>query len=152
MIKYITQTIQKTKICEEYFRKITTIKIQKLKIRKEKEKVEEERKEKKKGISFFKKVWYSTTKFDKYIEMKESCRKKATRYLLKMIIIMAIIIAAIGIYDTNLRLDEGLKYIAQEIPDFKYAEEQLDVEVGEVIKTKEEIFDLGNVIVDTKVE
>ena len=114
--------------------------------------MEEERKEKKKGISFFKKVWYSTTKFDKYIEMKEEGVKKATRYLLKMIIIMAIIIAAIGIYDTNLRLDEGLKYIAQEIPDFKYAEEQLDVEVGEVIKTKEEIFDLGNVIVDTKVE
>ena len=114
--------------------------------------MEENKKEKKKGINFFKKIWYSTTKFDKYSDMVEEGVKKSTKYLAKIIILLAIIISIIVIYDTNIKLDKGLIYLAQEIPDFKYSEEQLNVDVTDVIRVKDTIFDLGNVIVDTKTE
>lgn len=114
--------------------------------------MEENKKEKKKGIKFFKKVWYSTCKFDKYIEMTEEGAKKSTKYLIKIILLMSLIISVIGMYDTNLRLDKGLKYIQQDIPDFTYSDERLNVEVNEVIRTEDTIFDLGNIIVDTETE
>lgn len=114
--------------------------------------MEEIKKEKKKGINFFKKVWYSTCKFDKYMEMTEEGAKKSTKYLIKMILLMSLIISAIGIYDTNLRLDKGLKYIAQDIPDFTYSNERLNVEVSDIIRTEDTVFDLGNIIVDTETE
>lgn len=114
--------------------------------------MEESKKEKKKGINFFKKVWYSTTKFDKYIEMAEEGVKKSTKYLVKIILLFALIISIIGIYDTNLKLDEGLKYIAQDLPDFTYSNNQLNIDVTEVIRGEDTIFDLGNIIVDTVTE
>ena len=107
---------------------------------------------KKKGINFFKKVWYSTTKFDKYIEMADEGVKKSTKYLVKIIILLALIISIIGIYDTNLKLDEGLRYIANDLPNFKYSEDKLYVDVNEVIRGQDTIFDLGNIIVDTVTE
>ncbi len=107
---------------------------------------------KKKGINFFKKVWYSTTKFDKYIEMADEGVKRSTKYLVKIIILLALIISIIGIYDTNLKLDEGLRYITHDLPDFKYSEDKLNVDVDEVIRGQDTIFDLGNIIVDTVTE
>lgn len=114
--------------------------------------MEENKKEKKKGINFFKKIWYSTTKFDKYTEIVDEGVKKSTKYLIKIILLLSLIIAIIGIYDTNIRLDNGLRYIAKELPDFKYSEEELNVEVKGVIRGTDTIFDLGNVILDTKTE
>lgn len=75
--------------------------------------------------------------------------KKSTKYLVKIIILLALIISIIGIYDTNLKLDEGLRYIANDLPNFKYSEDKLYVDVNEVIRGKDTIFDLGNIIVDT---
>lgn len=114
--------------------------------------MEENKKEKRKGINFFKKIWYSTTKFDKYTEMVDEGVKKSTKYLIKIILFLSLIISIIGIYDTNIRLDNGLRYIAKELPDFKYSEEQLNVDVTEVIRGIDTIFDLGNVILDTETE
>lgn len=114
--------------------------------------MEENKKKKNKGINFFKKIWYATTKFDRYSEMAGEGIKNSTKYLIKIIFLMSLIISIIGIYDTNLRLDNGLRYMAQDIPNFKYSEEQLKIDVTEVIRERDPIFDLGEIIIDTETE
>ena len=47
----------------------------------------EENEIKQKKLGFFKKIWYSITKFEKYVEMSSEGVGKALKYLLKLVTI-----------------------------------------------------------------
>lgn len=73
-----------------------------------------------KKISFFKKVWYSISKFEKYVPMSLEGTGSALKYLFKIILIFVFIIACIGIYSANINLNEFINNIKNNAPDFTY--------------------------------
>ena len=64
-----------------------------------------------KKLSFFKKVWYSTTKFEKYVEMSSEGIFRAVRYLVQLISILVLVTASISLYDINLKLNRFLENV-----------------------------------------
>ena len=72
---------------------------------------EEGEKIKTKKLGFFKKVWYSITKFDKYLEMSSEGAGIAFKYLIQITAIFVLIIGFLGIYSANINLNGFIKNI-----------------------------------------
>ena len=104
---------------------------------------------KKKG--FFKKVWYSITKLERYPELAIEGVPKAFIYLLKLIVILVIVSCAGSLYQLNIVVKNGVDYISNSFPEFSYKEGILDVQTEEQPITIENE-DFGKIIVDTKTE
>ena len=79
-----------------------------------KEKVENE---KVKRQGFFKKVWYSITKIERYPEMAAQGLGKAFSYICKVVAILAIIICFGSMYQAYQILQEGVAYLQNEFPE-----------------------------------
>ena len=108
-----------------------------------------------KKLNFFKKVWYSITKFEKYVEMSLEGTGRALKYLLQITSIFVLIIALISIVDANKGLNGFIKNIEDNAPDFKYTEGQ--VTLGEGVENKvytiqDTEFNFGKIIVDLNTE
>ena len=58
-------------------------------------------------IGFFKKVWYSITKIEKYPDMAAQGLSKAVSYFLKIVAILPIIISLGTIYQINNIVQNG---------------------------------------------
>ena len=83
---------------------------------KETEKTNNEKKdEMKKG--FFKKVWYSIDKIDKYSELSAEGLKSAIKYLAILMLIIALISGMATIYRTSLKIKDIAKYIDEKAPE-----------------------------------
>ena len=86
-----------------------------------------------KKLSFFKKVWYSITKFEKYPEMAAEGIGKAIKYLF-IITLIVCIFSSIGSLITLKKLVENLAdYINTSIPEFTYSNETLTMDIEEPI-------------------
>jgi hypothetical protein len=107
-----------------------------------------------KKIKFYKKVWYSITKFDKYLEMGLEGVGRAIKYLLQITALFVFIIALIGLYDTNKNLKEFKQNIQENVPDFKYSEGivTLNSEENKIYKLTDSSFGLGTIIIDLNTE
>ena len=122
----------------------------------EKEKVTEktkttnnkEKNEMKKG--FFKKVWYSVDKIDKYSELAAEGIKSAIKYLAILMLIIGLISSAATIYKTNLKVKEIAKYIDEKAPELTYKDGTLTVDSSDTITDENENF--GKVIIDTNTD
>lgn len=129
-------------------------------VKKEQEKDEvlnqvlEENQIKPKKMKFYKKVWYSITKFDKYLEMGLEGVGRAIKYLLQITALFVFIIALIGLYDTNKNLKEFKQNIQENLPDFKYSEGivTLNSEENKIYKLTDSSFGLGTIIIDLNTE
>lgn len=109
---------------------------------------EVENKELKKG--FFKKVWYSIDKIERYAELSAEGLKSALKYLAMLILVIGVIAAASTIYKTSLVVNKISQYIDQNIPNLTYSENTLKVENSEAIIDENEEF--GKIIVDTNTD
>ena len=109
---------------------------------------EVENKELKKG--FFKKVWYSIDKIEKYAELSAEGLKSALKYLAMLILVIGVIAAASTIYKTSLVVNKISQYIEQKVPNLTYSENTLKVENSEAIIDENEEF--GKIIVDTNTD
>ena len=109
---------------------------------------EVENKELKKG--FFKKVWYSIDKIEKYAELSAEGLKSALKYLAMLILVIGVIAAASTIYKTSLVVNKISQYIDQKLPNLTYSENTLKVENSEAIIDENEEF--GKIIVDTNTD
>ena len=91
------------------------------------------KKNKVKNINFFKKIWYSITKFEQYPVMAAEGIKTATRYLL--ILITLVTVAAMGgsLLQTNKLMKDLAQYIQENIPEFSYNDGKLDMNTEEPI-------------------
>lgn len=118
--------------------------------------VDEDKKENKpRKILFFKKVWYSITKFEKYVDMSLEGTGRALKYLLQIVSIFVLIIAILGIYSANISLNKFIKNIEDNLPDFKYAEGQITLESAEenkVYTLQDKDLNFGKVIIDLNTE
>lgn len=103
-----------------------------------------------KSKGFFKTIWYSIDKIEKYPELAAEGFIKAIRYLVKLIAILAIIISAVSVYKSSAEFKEIAQYIDEKAPNFTYKDNVLTSEEAEdVIRNESEEF--GKVIIDLKV-
>lgn len=119
-------------------------------MKEEKENNQEEVTELKMG--FFKKVWYSITKIEKYPDMAAQGFGRAINYLSKIVAILAIILCLGMVYQTYNLIGEGVNYLKNEFPEFSYTEGKLNIESEDIIKISEENSITGYTIIDTKTE
>ncbi len=100
---------------------------------------------------FFKKVWYSITKIEKYPEMAAQGVGKAMSYLMKIVAFIALVLCLGLIYQTHNFVKDGTKYLQDEFPDFSYKEGTLDVNSDQTIVINDSPI-VGKIIVDTKTD
>lgn len=108
-----------------------------------------------KKLGFFKKVWYSITKFEKYVEMSSEGVGRALKYLLQITMIFVFIIGAMSVYTANISLNNFTRNIQENLPDFKYAEGQLTLETTEenkVYTIQDTDLSFGEIIIDLNTE
>lgn len=113
---------------------------------------EKETKNKEVKIGFFKKVWYSITKIEKYPDMATQGIKKSIGYLVKGVAILTIILSLGIIYQLNNLVQEGIKYLQNEFPEFSYENGTLNVESEKELIISENNSAIGKIIIDTKTE
>lgn len=109
----------------------------------DKEKIEKKEVELKTG--FFKKVWQSITKIEKYPDMAAEGVGKAIGYTVKIVAILAIILSLGMVYQTYEMIGQGVQYLENNFPEFSYQDGILNVE-------SEESIIIQNIIIDTKTE
>ena len=119
-----------------------------------KKEVIEENKEKTNILktNFFKKVWYSITKIEKYPEMAAQGLGKAISYGMKIIAILAVVLCLGIVYETYNLMQDGINYLQNEFPEISYKENKLDINSeGEMVISPEDSI-VGKAIIDTKTE
>lgn len=103
--------------------------------------------EKEVKTNFFKEVWNSITKTEKYPELAAKGMPKAIKYLMELILLFAIVVNIGNIYGIHEEVNVISKYIEKEIPNFTYTQGILNVDTKEVeIK---EVDEFGKVIMAT---
>lgn len=100
---------------------------------------------------FFKKIWYSITKIEKYPEMAVEGVGRAISYMIKLVAILALVLCAWMTYKTYDVVNTGIDYLYNEFPNFTYKEGNLQVESTEqpIIIENEQV---GKIIVDTNTD
>lgn len=101
---------------------------------------------------FFKDVWKSITKIEKYQEMAARGVGKAISYLAKIVAIIAIILCLGMLYQTHNLLRQGINYLQNNFPDFSYKDGILDVSSDQAVRISAEDSKVGEVIIDTKTD
>ena len=111
-----------------------------------------EKQNKEKAEGFFKKVWNSIVKIEKYPEMATEGLGKAMIYISKLVAVLAIVLCLGIIYQTHNKIKSSVEYLQKDFPDFSYKDGILNVETEKPITIEEEQSMFGKVIIDSKVE
>ena len=93
---------------------------------------------------FFKKVWYSIFKIEKYGEMAAEGVPRAIFYIIKLALIIALITAIGAIFQANKLVEKGKGFIENQVGEFTYKEGILSVEKEEQI-TFDKIFEFSKI-------
>lgn len=112
----------------------------------------EEQKETKTKVGFFKKMWDSIVKIEKYPDMAAEGLGKAFAYICKVVAILAIVLCLGTMAQTYQMLQEGVNYLQNEFPEFSYKDGILDIAFEEKIIISEDDSYVGKTIIDTKTE
>lgn len=99
---------------------------------------------------FFKKVWYSIFKLERYGEMAAEGVPRAIFYTIKLALVISLITALGAIFQANKLVEKGKDFIETQVGEFTYKDGILDIEKEEPIRAPSENF--GEVIVNTKLE
>ncbi len=110
--------------------------------------MEENTKVLKKG--FFKKVWYSIFKLEKYGEMAAEGFGRAMNYLLKLSFIIAVLTSCLVIFQVTQKMQKAVDFLNDQVGEFSYTDGMLQIDKEQPIKAPSSTF--GEVIVDTNVE
>lgn len=110
--------------------------------------MEETTKTLKKG--FFKKVWYSIFKLERYGEMSAEGLSRAIRYLVQISLIIAVVVSAGVLYKIDEKAQKGSTFLENEVGNFTYKDGILQLEEDKVVRAPSST--IGEVIIDTKIE
>ena len=108
--------------------------------------------EEKTKTGFFQKIWNSITKIEKYPDMAAEGFGKAFTYICKIVAILVVVLCLGMIYQTHQILQEGIKYLQNEFPEFYYKDGTLEVITDKRFTISEDDSYVGRTIIDTKVE
>ena len=99
---------------------------------------------------FFKKVWYSIFKIEKYGEMAAEGVPRALFYTIKLALIIALITAIGAIIQSNSLFQKGKDFLETQVGEFTYKDGILSVEKEEQIIAPSSQF--GQIIINTRTE
>lgn len=111
-----------------------------------------EEKEESVKSGFFRKVWNSITKIEKYPDMAAEGLGRAFTYLCKIVAILAIVLCLGMMYQMHHILREGIQYLQNEFPEFSYQDGILNVVAEKRLTISEDDSYVGRTIIDTKTE
>lgn len=101
------------------------------------------------NINFFKKVWYSITKFDKYPDMAAEGIKRAIKYLAIMASIVTVFLVINSVIKMNEMVEELATYVESNIPEFTYSNGEISMETEEPIIIKDVQFEgIDRLVID----
>ena len=112
-----------------------------------------EEKEEVVNINFFKKVWYSISKFEQYPAMATEGLWRAIKYLTTLTIIVTIFLMIGSLLKIKTLIGYFAQYVNDNIPEFSYSDGKLNIEAEESI-ILEEIEEIGinKIVINTLVE
>ena len=96
--------------------------------------------DKKTGIHFFKKVWYSITKINKYEEMRKDWIVKSIKYILTLILLISIVLA---IFETISQIsisNKAISYLDEKLPKMKFKDNSLSIEGEDAVILNDDEF------------
>lgn len=99
---------------------------------------------------FFKKVYYSIFKLEKYGELSAEGVGRALGYLFKISLIVALTISICTLFKINSFKQKGIDFLNEQVGEYTYSNGILKVEKEEPIRAPSSTF--GEIIVDTKVQ
>ena len=105
-----------------------------------------------KKLSFFTKVRYSITKFEKYPEMAAEGVPSAIKYFVKLMAIFCVIVSLGLVYQFHMSLQSGVEYLKNNLPEMTYTNGELKVESEEAIQINTDNSIVNKVIIDTNTE
>lgn len=110
-------------------------------------------KDKVKKISFFKKVWYSITKFEEYPTMALEGVKRAIKYLIALTAIVTVFVMVGSLLQMKTLVNDLSSYVKEEIPEFSYVDGKLSMQVDDTIIIEDVQYDgIGKIVIDTQVD
>lgn len=84
-----------------------------------------------KNIGFFKKLWYSITKFEKYPDMAIEGFSSAIKYLFILTAIITVFSTISSLMGMHKLIEDLAKYIEENIPEFTYQDGKVNMELAE---------------------
>ena len=117
----------------------------------EQRKKEEFEKMAKKEQGFFRKIYNSIFKIEKYPDMSSQGFPKALSYLGKLVAIFTIVVCLGIVFQTQKSIQQGVNYLENSFPNFSYKDGILNVESEEAIIIDEPPI-AEKIIIDTKTE
>ena len=82
---------------------------------------------------FYKKFWWSIAKINKYEEMTKEGLKSAIKYFLSLVAILAVVLAIFESYIQIQNVSEVISYLNNELPELKFANNELTSEEQDVV-------------------
>lgn len=102
-----------------------------------------------KPIGFFKKIYFSITKFEKYPAMAAEGVPRAFKYLIQLMIIFCIVICVSMTSQLYTMVQSGIGYLETNFPDLKYENGKLTVQNESPIIIEDTNTVIGKMIIDT---
>jgi len=84
--------------------------------------------EKVEKVSFFKKIWYSITKFEQYPTMAMEGLKRAIKYLIFLTAIVTLFVMVGSLLQMKTLVGDLAKYVQDNLPEFSYSDGKLAVQ------------------------
>jgi len=104
-------------------------------------------------ISFFKKVWYSITKFEQYPNMAMEGLKRAIKYLALLTAILSVFMMLCTAYEMRLTVLNVADYIQENIPEFTYSNGNISLDIQEpIVIEKLETTGVDKITINTLIE
>lgn len=112
-----------------------------------------EEKEEVVNVNFFKKIWYSISKFEQYPAMATEGLWSAIKYLTILTIIVTIFLMIGSVLEIKTAIGNFAQYVKDNIPEFSYSDGKLNIEAEEsiIIENIEEI-GVDKIVINTLVE
>ena len=103
--------------------------------------------------NFFKKFWYSITKFEQYPVMAMEGFKKALKYLVILTAFVTIFVTFGSIIQMKILVEDFAKYIEENIPEFSYVDGNLSMEMEDslIIEDIQEV-GIDKIVINTLIE
>lgn len=109
-----------------------------------------EEKEEVVNINFFKKVWYSITKFEQYPAMATEGLKRTIKYLIMLTAIVSVFVMVGALLQIKTLIGDLTKYVQDNIPEFSYSDGNLSMDIEEIIVIEDAKYSgIDRVVIDT---
>lgn len=105
------------------------------------------------NINFFKKVWYSITKFEQYPAMATEGLTRAIKYLIMLTVIVTVFVMIGSILQMKTLVTNLAKYVEDNIPEFSYAEGKITMDTENPIVINEVAYiGIDRIVINTLTE